>query len=131
LEQINLSDYLGQTIRVRFAFGSDGGLTMDGFYFDDFEIATIGGLGIDEQYFQVMAFPNPADEQFVLSTSQLIANDWVCVYDPTGNLVAKKKIVDQTNQVIIDTSGLPSGWYMIKVLNAGKAVKPAKLIVIH
>ena len=131
LEQINLSDYLGQTIRVRFAFGSDGGLTMDGFYFDDFEIATIGGLGIDEQYFQVMAFPNPADEQFVLSTSQLIANDWVCVYDPTGDLVAKKKIVDQTNQVIIDTSGLPSGWYMIKVLNAGKAVKPAKLIVIH
>jgi hypothetical protein len=104
---------------------------MDGFYFDDFEIATIGGLSIDEQYFQVMAFPNPADEQFVLSTSQLIANDWVCVYDPTGNLVAKKKIVDQTNQVIIDTSGLPSGWYMIKVLNAGKAVKPAKLIVIH
>lgn len=38
-EEISLSDYLGQTIRVRFVMEADGGVTEDGFYFDDFSIA--------------------------------------------------------------------------------------------
>jgi PKD repeat protein len=38
LEEINLSDYLGQVIKVRFQLKSDGGTRQDGFYFDDFSI---------------------------------------------------------------------------------------------
>ena len=38
LEEINLSDYLGQNIKVRFQLKSDGGTRKDGFYFDDFTI---------------------------------------------------------------------------------------------
>jgi PKD repeat protein len=38
LDEINLSDYLGQSIKVRFKFQSDGGTTADGFYFDDFKV---------------------------------------------------------------------------------------------
>ena len=38
LEEINLSDYLGQVIKFRFKLGSDGGTVADGYYFDDFEI---------------------------------------------------------------------------------------------
>ena len=38
LEEINLSDYLGQSINVRFQLESDGGLNQDGFYFDDFSV---------------------------------------------------------------------------------------------
>ncbi|NBW31019.1 MAG: PKD domain-containing protein, partial [Flavobacteriales bacterium] len=37
-EEINLSDYLGQQIKFRFQFQSDGGSVADGFYFDDFKI---------------------------------------------------------------------------------------------
>jgi PKD repeat protein len=38
LDEVSLSDYLGQTIRVRFQLKSDGGTTGDGFYFDDFKV---------------------------------------------------------------------------------------------
>jgi PKD repeat protein len=38
LEEINLSDYLGQQIKVRFQLRSDGEVNADGFYFDDFKI---------------------------------------------------------------------------------------------
>lgn len=38
LEEINLSDYLGQQIKFRFVLKSDGGTNADGFYFDDFKI---------------------------------------------------------------------------------------------
>jgi PKD repeat protein len=38
LEEVNLSDYLGQQIKVRFQLRSDGGTNSDGFYFDDFKV---------------------------------------------------------------------------------------------
>ena len=38
LEEINLSDYLGQQIKMRFQLRADGGTNADGFYFDDFKI---------------------------------------------------------------------------------------------
>jgi PKD repeat protein len=38
LEEINLSDYLGQVVKFRFQLGADGGSVGDGFYFDDFEV---------------------------------------------------------------------------------------------
>jgi len=38
LEEFNLSDYLGQQIKVRFQLRADGGTNADGFYFDDFKI---------------------------------------------------------------------------------------------
>ena len=38
LEDINLSDYLGEVINVRFRLRSDGGVTEDGYYFDDFKV---------------------------------------------------------------------------------------------
>jgi PKD repeat protein len=37
-EEISLSDYLGDVIKVRFQLRSDGGVNQDGFYFDDFKI---------------------------------------------------------------------------------------------
>jgi len=41
LEEINLSDYLGQSINVRFLLESDGGVNQDGFYFDDFSVYVV------------------------------------------------------------------------------------------
>ena len=38
LEEINLSEYIGQSIRIRFQLRSDGWVNEDGFYFDDFTI---------------------------------------------------------------------------------------------
>ncbi len=37
-EEISLSDYLGQTVKLRFRFQSDGGVRRDGYYFDDFKV---------------------------------------------------------------------------------------------
>lgn len=41
LDEVNLSEYLGQTIKVRFILKSDGGTNGDGFYFDDFNLYTL------------------------------------------------------------------------------------------
>jgi PKD repeat protein len=38
LEEISLSDYLGQSVQLRFRLQSDGGVREDGYYFDDFKV---------------------------------------------------------------------------------------------
>lgn len=37
-EEIDLSQYIGQQVRFRFYIDTDGGLSGDGFYFDDFKV---------------------------------------------------------------------------------------------
>lgn len=40
-EEIDLSQFIGKQIQVRFALRSDAGVNKDGFYFDDFKISTL------------------------------------------------------------------------------------------
>ena len=40
-EQIDLTNYIGQSIKIRFKLVSDGGVNADGFYFDDLKITII------------------------------------------------------------------------------------------
>lgn len=69
LEEINLSDYLGQVIKVRFQLRADGGTRKDGFYFDDF---TISANEIDSTSVQhlpknpLSIIPNPNNGEFIV-----------------------------------------------------------------
>lgn len=67
-EEIDLTDYLDEpSVRFKFILITDGGLQMDGFYFDDFTIYTdaylIDDSGIEELTENtVKIYPNPARE---------------------------------------------------------------------
>jgi len=69
LEEINLSDYLGQIIKVRFQLRADGATRKDGFYFDDF---TISANEIDTSSVQLLPknplliIPNPSNGKFTV-----------------------------------------------------------------
>ena len=130
-EEVDLSDYLGQVINVRFRFESDGGATEDGFYFDDFKVLTNNPLALTEDNFEVMAVPNPANNQFIISTSKVISKGSVQVYDQMGKLVLDQLITEQTNKIMVNTSQLTEGAYTVHVVGNDGFGKPAKLIVIH
>ena len=133
LEEINLSDYLGQTIKVRFQFESDGGLQMDGFYFDDFSVSynVDGGSSIDELNFEVNTFPNPSNNEAIISTSKVIADGNIVIYNQAGKIVWEKVIEEQTNKIIVNTGLLPQAVYFVHVTDNGVLAKPAKLVVMH
>ena len=130
-EEVDLSDYLGQIIKVRFKFESDGGATEDGFYFDDFKLSTNNPLALAEDHFEVMAIPNPANQQFIVSTSKIMTGGSVQVFDQSGKLVIDQLITEATNEIIIKTSQLSEGSYTVHVNGGDSFGKPAKLIVIH
>ena len=74
LEEVDLSDYLGQQVFFRFQLDSDDFVNEDGFYFDDFSVEIIGDdagtTAIEEPTFVVGnslgITPNPFEENFTV-----------------------------------------------------------------
>jgi carboxypeptidase T len=67
-EQVSLSAYIGQTIKIRFYYYTDNGMPGDGFYFDDFRVVdyketyvgiTPNSNEIPDRYALYQNYPNP------------------------------------------------------------------------
>lgn len=130
-EQISLSDYLGSTVSMRFIFGSDGGLSYDGFYFDDFNVSVdyVGGLN-DESLFPLSLAPNPSNDAFILSAPYILDGS-VIVVDQTGKIVLKETIPSGQKQVSVSTVHIPAGVYYVTTDTVKANSRPAKLVVVH
>jgi hypothetical protein len=132
LEEIDMSDYLGETINVRFRLESDGGVRMDGFYFDDFQVLfSMDNLGLEAQSLDVKTFPNPANDAVTVSFSQALSNGQVEVYDQSGKIVLTKEIGEPTVNMQLDTRQIPQGMYTLRVLQANDQVNTYKLAIVH
>ncbi|MFA5404557.1 MAG: M14 family zinc carboxypeptidase [Ignavibacteria bacterium] len=67
-EQVSLSTYIGQTIKIRFMYFTDNGVPGDGFYFDDFRVVDYkttsagiisNGSEIPKSFALHQNYPNP------------------------------------------------------------------------
>ena len=88
LEQIDLNDYLGEEITIRFNFVTDGEVRADGFYFDDLTINVIdnealGNSDIIESSFGV--HPNPLKNFLYITTPK--NNYKISIYNIHGQLI--------------------------------------------
>ncbi len=134
LEEINLSDYIGQTINIRFILKSDNGTVGDGFYFDDFKISyntVIDNTGIDELGLEIKTIPNPANEQVYISFGNPINQGQIVWFDQSGKQVGMKQINELTNKVTIATGDLEQGIYTVRYIAEGKYSKATKMVIIH
>jgi len=132
LEEVNLSDYIGQIIKVRFQFQSDGGQRQDGFYFDDFRVSyNVDASGLNELTMTSIVSPNPANTYATVSFSNVVSKGSVKMYDQVGKLVQHISINEQTNTVELNTTNLPQGIYSVVVFNGAEASKPVKLAIVH
>ena len=68
-EEIDLSDYLGSTIIVRFKIVSDQYVNEEGYFFDDFEInVMIGANSIENEIWNGLEYyPNPVTDHLNIS----------------------------------------------------------------
>lgn len=113
-EEINLSDYLGEQIVVRFQILSDGSQTRDGFYFDDLAINIVeeGTIGIDDFSTNVFnIYPNPVQD--VLNITTHLSNYSIEVYSIQGQLIQKKTNVSDSST--LDYSQYADGIYLMKL----------------
>lgn len=129
-EQIELSDYIGQTIQVRFQFGSDGGVTQDGFYFDDFQVLVNAPASLEEQNgLTLVAAPNPANESMIISAPNAFSGTLV-LFDQAGKKVYEYAINGDVKQIEVPTAHLPEGIYVARIADRF-SVQPVKVVVMH
>jgi len=132
LEEIDLSDYLGQTINVRFLLKSDGGVRMDGFYFDDFQLMyNLDNTGIEENGESVKSMPNPANTYAQIGFEQPIDKGTVTIYSMTGELIHSETIHEMTNKINLNTSSWDGGMYTVVVSDTERIILPTKLVIVH
>lgn len=118
LEEINLSDYLGETLLARFQFRSDNGAREDGFYFDDltFNVVEDDVLSTnDVAASQFSIYPNPVSNLINITTP--VSNYAIDIYNIQGQLVASE--VNKVGSQTFDFSAYASGLYLIKLTSEG------------
>jgi len=114
-EKISLSDYLGETILIRFKIVTNSFGRRDGFYFDDFEISGVSNqLNIENNFKEnTYIYPNPVNNILNINTT---LNDYtVEIYTISGQLISKSK-----NIRTFDFSNFNSGIYLLKLITDQK-----------
>ncbi|AGC75334.1 putative carboxypeptidase [Nonlabens dokdonensis DSW-6] len=113
-ENINLSDYLGQQILVRFQMVTDQSVTEDGFYFDDLKIevidttASASGNDLDKL---VNIYPNPVQNTLFVRTSLERFN--VSIYNVQGQQLYSN--FSNKPNLELDYSSYTSGIYFLNI----------------
>ena len=138
-EQISLSSYIGQNVKIRFNYYTDSGTPGDGFYFDDFRVvdykATASSITpissvIPKSYSLEQNFPNPFNPETKIKFD-LPKNSFVTlkVYDLLGREVASL-VSEQlgAGSYEIPFSGVSSGVYFYK-LEAGNFTDVKKMLM--
>src|SRR5690606_19489358 len=113
---------------------SDGGVTKDGFYFDDFAISTKlaeeeepGNVNINEVEIisPYRCYPHPANDSIVLDNLQDV--NQIDVDDSTGTLVLEHKVNESSFQM--NTQILSNGSYIVHI--KGNAAAYLKISIVH
>lgn len=127
LEEINLSDYLGETIKIRFQFVSDSGVQADGFYFDDLKVNTIDQDILSTTDFidnNFNVFPNPVSS--ILTIQPKVQDNYqISISNIQGQVIFKQETLTSNHQ--IDITNLNTGLYFLTV-TSGKYQKTIKII---
>jgi hypothetical protein len=77
--------------------------------------------------FECSAYPNPATDQVIVKIENYdMEKLHIRLYDANGKLVQNMKVV--TNETIILLTSLPSGSYLLKILNSQNAIRSFKII---
>ncbi len=119
-EEIDLHDYLGQKIDLKFELVSDGAVNYTGFYLDDMNVISVVDSsfvavpGLTTNAATIAVYPNPAHEQVNISVTGYAFNQPLnaVLFDCTGKEIYK--IVLDTQVTAVDTRGLPTGIYYLK-----------------
>ena len=124
-ESIDLSDYLDQTILIRFRLVSDGFVTKDGFYFDDLKINVLQDnlsvAGFIANNFKI--YPNPIRNRLHIETQN---SDYsISIYSLQGQLLLYSENVSQTNS--IDCTDYAKGMYLM-IIQSDKRTEAFKIL---
>ncbi|MCX6271093.1 MAG: M14 family zinc carboxypeptidase [Bacteroidetes bacterium] len=132
-EEINLADYLGYNIKLRFTITTDNGTTMDGFYFDDVTVQVVNTVGIPENQQTGIVLsdpvPNPANQSVIFHLSQQSDNQLYTIelLNVTGQRVREMRTFPGNN--VMGTGDIQPGVYFYRFSSGTEVLKTGKLLI--
>ncbi len=140
-ECMDLSDFLGQTIDLKFILGSDNGDERDGFYFDDLRVeytdpTLLNTVSIALRDFRLQQNePNPSDVTTVIrweNSKQISGDARLLVFNNLGVQVAAHDLnLRVQDEVRLDTHTWPAGLYYYVLQTAEGRSESMKMSVIR
>jgi carboxypeptidase T len=125
LETIDLSDYLDQTILIRFRLVSDGSETRDGFFFDDLQInvlrENLSIASFSQDDFGI--YPNPVQNKLQIETQ--INGYNISVYSILGQVLFYTE--NHSGHHSVDFSNYTKGVYLMTI-KSNKGTKIFKIL---
>ncbi|MFU8842572.1 MAG: M14 family zinc carboxypeptidase [Bacteroidales bacterium] len=137
-EEIDLSEYIGNSVIFRFRLKSDGWVTEDGFYFDDFavsvvEIETTGFLEKHDMYAVLISdpMPNPAKDQvkFSLLNAGSYENLSFSVMNVSGQEIFTMPVTGDRSGITLGIGDWKPGIYFYRLTGPSVQTEVKKLIV--
>jgi len=137
LEQINLADYIGSSIKIRFKLVSDYSVTEDGFYFDDIQVLIIDlntdveNPGISSPVILSNPVPNPASStvKFNYLVRKVVPNLTFSVYNAIGEKVFSTLLSSDEQSISTSVEGWMPGIYYYRIEGTSYNSEAKKLIV--
>ena len=133
-EEINLSDYLGDNILMKFILFSDNYVKEDGFYFDDIQVDVVytspGDIGINTISAIINVIPNPATDLVVFSY-KISKNTRLLISDNLGKVIDEMELDIASQKITYSTSKLSPGVYFYSLKNQLGLSESKKLIIVR
>lgn len=133
-EEIDLSDFIGSNLWLRFRLVSDGIEASDGFYFDNLEVNIDATAPTSDGTWQLLISPNPATDHVTAllsapagSIGKQVALE---IGDVLGRVVARREAPAGT-RVDFSTSSWESGLYTLRVEIPGRTSIVRRFLVIR
>ena len=117
-------------MRFKFLLITDGGLQLDGFYFDDFSVYTDGfdDSGINEFTDNTISvYPNPATDLLNIKIAEHVNVQTVTIQNELGQTVQTVN----GNTSAIGIGNLAEGIYYVQVIDGTNAVITKRFTVIR
>lgn len=124
-EEIDLVDFLGGTVTLKFTFSTDQTHNFDGAFLDDIYILAAvnpSGAGHSMNEFRgCRLFPNPcSDDIFIDAAGRLSSDSRVRITDLSGKeLLEKSFAADGGNIQRLDVSDLSQGMFLLEFISGG------------
>ena len=125
-EEIDLSSYAGQNVKLRFNLKTDAGLVKDGFYFDDVlirKISTSTTSLTENSFSSNLIYPNPATTSFNIENFSDYSD--YKIFNQLGQIVKNDKL---TTQAIV-VSDLETGVYHLQLTGKNEVIFTKKLLI--
>jgi carboxypeptidase T len=133
LEEMDITEYAGRDVLIRFELVTDFINNADGIYIDDIAIIAEDPNSItsikylEAEDFLVNNFPNPTHDMLNLQLSETLEDATIEIYNSIGSLMQRLPITQQ--YMTLDLSGFPKGAFYYQIKHKNKIIGKAQRLI--